>query len=176
MADPRWSPAGARCGWIEETPEGPSHLHLARPDGSDRVRVEPAARRTPPTWGGTWSWCGEEAVVLVAADGRLLRVDLVDGTLDSEFYPNANAPISALLLQADGGLVIGGAFNSVWGRGSASATRTYVARFLPDLLHGAWVRTHDNGERLRARIAARRAARPDAAERIADLVEQAARR
>jgi uncharacterized delta-60 repeat protein len=56
----------------------------------------------------------------------------VDGTLDSEFYPNANAPISALLLQADGGLVIGGAFNSVWGRGSASATRTYVARFLPD--------------------------------------------
>lgn len=56
----------------------------------------------------------------------------VDGTLDSEFYPNANAPISAVLLQADGGLVVGGSFNSVWGRGSASATRNYVARFLPD--------------------------------------------
>lgn len=81
VADPRWSPAGARCGWIEETPEGPSHLHLAGPDGSGRVRVEPAVRRTPPTWGGTWSWCGDDAVVLVAADARLLRVDLADGSV-----------------------------------------------------------------------------------------------
>jgi dipeptidyl aminopeptidase/acylaminoacyl peptidase len=49
---------------------------VARPDGSDRIALDPPARRTPPTWGGTWCWCGEDAVVLVAADGRLVHVAL----------------------------------------------------------------------------------------------------
>ena len=76
VADPRTSPAGTRIGWLEETPEGPTRLVVARPDGSDRTALDPPARRTPPTWAGTWAWCGEDAVVLGAADGRLLRVGL----------------------------------------------------------------------------------------------------
>jgi len=76
VADPRGNPAGTRIGWLEETPEGPTRLVVARPDGSDRTALDPPARRTPPTWGGTWTWCGGDAVLLVAADGRLLRVGL----------------------------------------------------------------------------------------------------
>ena len=104
VADPRWSPGGARIGWLEETPEGPTHLVVAAPDGSGRTRLDPPARRTPPTWGGTWSWCGEDAVVLVAADGRLVRVPL-DGTAAVEVLPADGTRRLGPVVSPDGRLV-----------------------------------------------------------------------
>jgi len=55
-----------------------------------------------------------------------------DGTLDSEFYPNANASVFSLAVQPDGSLLVGGAFTAAWSRGSVTAARNNVARFLPD--------------------------------------------
>ncbi len=56
----------------------------------------------------------------------------VNGTLDSEFYPRAEGNVSSIALQADGGLLIGGIFNAVWGRGTTSTSRGFVARFNGD--------------------------------------------
>ena len=62
---------------------------------------------------------------------RLARLN-PDGTLDSEFYPRADGSVAAVAIQSDGAIVIGGAFTSVWGRGTNSVSRSYVARFNPD--------------------------------------------
>ncbi|MEO6244917.1 MAG: delta-60 repeat domain-containing protein, partial [Opitutaceae bacterium] len=56
----------------------------------------------------------------------------VTGTLDSEFYPRVEGNVTALALQGDGSLVVGGTFNSAWGRGSTEGNRNNLARFLPD--------------------------------------------
>ncbi|HVS51805.1 MAG TPA: hypothetical protein VHD62_05565 [Opitutaceae bacterium] len=56
----------------------------------------------------------------------------VDGSLDSEFFPNAAGDVYSLTLEPDGGLIIGGTFSSVWARGGASESRFYAARFTPD--------------------------------------------
>jgi uncharacterized delta-60 repeat protein len=66
-----------------------------------------------------------------AGRSRLARLN-VDGTLDSEFYPRADGSVTALAVQNDGTILIGGAFTSVWGRGSSSVSRGYLARFNPD--------------------------------------------
>ena len=55
-----------------------------------------------------------------------------EGTLDSEFYPRIEGNVSALALQGDGSLLVGGTFNSAWGRGSTEGNRSNLARFLPD--------------------------------------------
>ncbi len=62
---------------------------------------------------------------------RLARLN-VDGTLDSEFYPRADGSVASVAVQADGSILLGGTFTSVWGRGATSATRNYAARLLPD--------------------------------------------
>lgn len=56
----------------------------------------------------------------------------VNGTLDSEFIPNIDASVTGLALQSDGSILVGGTFTTVWGRGTASASRNSVARFNPD--------------------------------------------
>ena len=66
-----------------------------------------------------------------AGRSRLARLN-VDGTLDSEFYPRADGSVTALGVQPDGQILIGGTFASVWGRGSSSVNRSFVARFNPD--------------------------------------------
>jgi uncharacterized delta-60 repeat protein len=66
-----------------------------------------------------------------AGRSRFARLN-VDGTLDSEFYPRADGSVSALAVQPDGTIVIGGTFTSVWGLGASSVSRSYVARFNPD--------------------------------------------
>jgi uncharacterized delta-60 repeat protein len=62
---------------------------------------------------------------------RLARLN-VDGTLDSEFYPNAGGNVLTLALEPDGGLLIGGTFQSVWARGNRTVSNAYAARFAPD--------------------------------------------
>ncbi len=66
-----------------------------------------------------------------ASRTHLARLN-VNGTLDSEFYPRAEGDVTAIALQADGALLIGGPFNAVWGRGAASVSRGFIARFNGD--------------------------------------------
>ncbi len=54
------------------------------------------------------------------------------GTLDSEFYPRVEGNVAAIAVQGDGAILVGGAFNSVWGRGLVETARTNVARFNGD--------------------------------------------
>lgn len=62
---------------------------------------------------------------------RIARLN-VDGTLDSEFYPRVEGPVASITVQGDGGILVGGAFNSVWGRGLTESLRSNAARFNGD--------------------------------------------
>ena len=55
-----------------------------------------------------------------------------NGSIDSEFYPRAEGNVSTVAVQPDGGILIGGTFSAVWGRGASSAMRNFLARFNPD--------------------------------------------
>jgi uncharacterized delta-60 repeat protein len=55
-----------------------------------------------------------------------------DGTLDSEFYPNVGGNVISVGIANDGGILVGGYFTAVWGRGAATTARAYVARIAPD--------------------------------------------
>lgn len=82
VSEPRWSPGGSSLGWLEEV-EGSTRFfflnsapdELAGPPQSLAARV----RRTPPTYGGTWSWCGDASVVFVGSDARVVLLDLKSG-------------------------------------------------------------------------------------------------
>ena len=74
-ADPRWSPGGE-----------PARLdRQLRRSHRPRGRGRPTARRRPP-WspptarsGGGWCWAGDDEVVVVAGDGRLVAIALDGG-------------------------------------------------------------------------------------------------
>lgn len=66
-----------------------------------------------------------------ATRNRVARLN-PDGTLDSEFYPNVGGNVLAVALAPDGGIMVGGYFTSIWGRGTVTTSRTYVARINPD--------------------------------------------
>ena len=51
-----------------------------------------------------------------------------DGTIDPDFNPGANGSISAILLQQDGKILIGGSFTMVGGGGSGTTARNHIAR------------------------------------------------
>jgi uncharacterized delta-60 repeat protein len=51
-----------------------------------------------------------------------------DGTIDTSFDPGANGSISAILLQQDGKILIGGSFTMVGGGGSGTTARSRIAR------------------------------------------------
>src|SRR5476649_155100 len=56
-----------------------------------------------------------------------------DGSLDFSFDPNANGPVRALVLQADGKILIGGDFTALQPNGAATATkRSCLARLNAD--------------------------------------------
>lgn len=54
------------------------------------------------------------------------------GELDAAYTPNANGQVSALVLQPDGRLLLGGSFTSLVPNGGVSLTRSYVARLNVD--------------------------------------------
>jgi uncharacterized delta-60 repeat protein len=63
---------------------------------------------------------------------RIARLN-TDGSLDTTFNPNANATVQCLLPQADGRILVGGAFNALQPNGAATpTTRNRIARLLPD--------------------------------------------
>lgn len=55
-----------------------------------------------------------------------------NGSLDTDFVVNASANVVSIGLAPDGGVIIGGAFTMVWGRGTVTTTRNYLARLNPD--------------------------------------------
>ncbi|WP_395700282.1 hypothetical protein [Aquabacterium sp.] len=61
---------------------------------------------------------------------RVARL-LADGAVDAGFNPGADGAVSALLVQPDGKLVLGGGFGKLGG-GSGSTARSRIGRLLPD--------------------------------------------
>jgi uncharacterized delta-60 repeat protein len=66
-----------------------------------------------------------------ATRNRIARLN-ANGTLDSEFYPNVGGSVLSVAVAPDGGVMVGGYFTSVWGRGTVTTSRSYVARINPD--------------------------------------------
>lgn len=55
-----------------------------------------------------------------------------DGRIDVAFESNASGNVTAIAVQPDGGILIGGPFSAVWSHGSATVSKAFIARFLPD--------------------------------------------
>src|SRR5437773_1040716 len=62
---------------------------------------------------------------------RIARLN-PDGTLDMAFNPGANERISAIALQPDGKILVGGNFTTCGGGGSGTVSRSCIARLNPD--------------------------------------------
>ncbi|QBB69068.1 hypothetical protein ELE36_00990 [Pseudolysobacter antarcticus] len=65
------------------------------------------------------------------ARSRIARLN-TDGSVDAIFNPNPNAPVSALALQLDGKLLLGGNFTSLSPNGGSAVTRNCIARLNDD--------------------------------------------
>ena len=82
--------------------------------------------------GGTFSTVQPIGDSAVSTRSRLARFN-ADGTLDGAFNPNANGNVHSLLVQADGSLIVGGAFTVLRpNNDSAPSPRAYIARILVD--------------------------------------------
>jgi uncharacterized delta-60 repeat protein len=101
------------------------------PDANNGVTALAVQRDGKILLGGFFTTLQPVGDTSPAGRQRLARLN-VDGTLDSEFIPRADGSVMALAVQSDGSILVGGAFNNVWGRGSATASRSYVARLAPD--------------------------------------------
>jgi len=55
-----------------------------------------------------------------------------DGSLDTRFDPGANNSVTALAVQADGQILVGGAFTTLGGGGTGSTPRNYLGRLHAD--------------------------------------------
>jgi len=55
-----------------------------------------------------------------------------DGSLDASFFPGANAPITAVAVQPDGKIVVGGQFTMLGGGGIGTTPRSHLARLNAD--------------------------------------------
>ncbi|WP_447645907.1 hypothetical protein [Nocardioides zeae] len=77
--------------------------------------------------GGNFTWLGASGAA--TARGRLCRLN-ADGTLDTTFAdPNISSAVNSLELQADGKVLVGGAFT---GAGAVRSRRNRLARFNVD--------------------------------------------
>lgn len=75
VADPRWSPDGGRLAWTDSF-DGRVDLLVGPADGSGPPSVVTADCAV----GGGWCWSGDDEVVVVAGDGRLVAIGLDAGT------------------------------------------------------------------------------------------------
>jgi uncharacterized delta-60 repeat protein len=64
----------------------------------------------------------------IVTRNRIARLN-ADGTLDNSFNPNANSTVSAIAIQADGKILVGGFFSGAGSIGGAS--RNFTARLDP---------------------------------------------
>jgi uncharacterized delta-60 repeat protein len=80
--------------------------------------------------GGTFTTLGGGGTGAITRN-RIARLN-ADGTIDSTFDPGSNAIVSALAVQADGKIVVGGGFTTLGGGGAGTSTRNRLGRLNPD--------------------------------------------
>ncbi|MDQ1476871.1 MAG: hypothetical protein QOE62_2100, partial [Actinomycetota bacterium] len=74
VADPRWSPSGNRLAWADSF-DGRTDLVVVPTDGS----APPLVVTAEDGLGAGWCWAGDDDLVIVSGDGRLLAI-AVDGS------------------------------------------------------------------------------------------------
>jgi len=101
------------------------------PDANNGVTTLAVQRDGKILLGGYFTTLQPVGDTAPAGRQRIARLN-VDGTLDSEFIPRADGSVMAITVQPDGGILVGGSFGNVWGRGSDTSSRSFVARFNSD--------------------------------------------
>ena len=101
------------------------------PNANNAVAALAVQRDGKIILGGSFSTLQPPGNENSATRNRLARLN-ANGTLDSEFYPNFGGNVVAIALAPDGDVMVGGQFTSVWGRGTITTQRPYVARLNPD--------------------------------------------
>ena len=101
------------------------------PNANNAVAALAVQRDGKIILGGSFSTLQPPGNENSATRNRLARLN-ANGTLDSEFYPNFGGNVVAIALAPDGDVMVGGQFTSVWGRGTITTQRPYIARLNPD--------------------------------------------
>jgi uncharacterized delta-60 repeat protein len=96
-------------------------------NGVDSIAVQADGKILIGGQFGTLSPNGGAAVTR----NRIARLN-PDGTLDASFDPNANSQVYSIAVQADGKILIGGAFTTLSPNGGAAVTRNHIARLSND--------------------------------------------
>jgi uncharacterized delta-60 repeat protein len=78
--------------------------------------------------GGIFS--GANSIGGTTMRNRIARLK-TDGTLDTDFDPNANNDVNVIAVLADGRILVGGAFTALTPNGGATVTRNCIARLDP---------------------------------------------
>jgi len=84
------------------------------------------------SWASLTSKARKAALLLIPAAVLLAGVAEVRGQWLDDFNPNANGAVSAVVIQPDGKILIGGYFTTLSPNGGAAVTRNYIARLNPD--------------------------------------------
>ena len=103
-------------------------------DPSANARIAAIVRQSDGKFiiGGDFTSLTPNLTATSVARNYLARVN-EDGTVDSAYGPSLSSSVSALALQADGKVVVGGSFNSVTPNATAApVTRNYLARLNVD--------------------------------------------
>jgi uncharacterized delta-60 repeat protein len=84
--------------------------------------------------GGGFTTLQPTGAVNATTRNRIARVNAdgtLDGTLVTDFNPNANGNLNAIAVQADGKILAGGQFSMLTPNGGAAVTRNHIARLNP---------------------------------------------
>ena len=101
------------------------------PNANNSVATLAVQRDGKIVLGGTFTTLQPIGSEIAATRNRIARLN-ANGTLDTEFFPNVGGSVLAVAVAPDGGVLVGGYFTSVWGRGTVTTQRNYVARLFPD--------------------------------------------
>src|SRR3954465_11239808 len=81
VADPRWSPSGARLGWVDGY-DGRSDVVVATPGSGDGSGSgPPIVVPADGGGGGGWAWVSDDELVVGAANGHLVLVHADGGVV-----------------------------------------------------------------------------------------------
>ena len=114
-----------------DTAADPSTGNTFDPNANNRAMSLAVQRDGLILVGGDFTTLQPAGTSTAIAHSHFARLN-ADGTLDTTFNGNASATVSTIGVQTDGGLLIGGTFNSVWSNGGAVSNVRFLARFNPD--------------------------------------------